>query len=55
MPTFKVTYEPETGLTDEMVEADQMAEGPHFLICVQQTQPVLRIKAAVVRRVELES
>lgn len=32
-----------------------MAEGPHFLIFVQQTQPVLRIKASTVRRVELDS
>jgi hypothetical protein len=59
MPKFKVTYASDGAQAEraeELLEADTMAEGPHFLILIrgsgEQAQPVLRIRARDVARVE---
>ena len=59
MPKFRVTYAPDGAQADraeETFDADAMAEGPHFLIFIrrsgEQAEPVLRIRASDVARVE---
>lgn len=59
MAKFRVTYAPDgaqADRTEEIVDADAMAEGPHFLIFIRrsadQAEPVLRIRASDVGRVE---
>ena len=59
MPKFRVEYAhdgSQAERTEEIVDADSMAEGPHFLIFIRrsgdQPVPVLRIRASDVARVE---
>ena len=59
MPKFKVTYASDGAQAErpeELLEADTMAEGPHFLILIrgsgEQAHPVVRIRARDVARVE---
>ena len=60
MPKFKVTYASDGAQAErgeELLEADAMAEGPHFLIMIrgsgEHAHPVVRIRARDVARVEL--
>ena len=59
MPKFKMTYASDGAQAEraeEVLEADGMAEGPHFLIMIrgagEQAHPVVRIRAQDVARVE---